>query len=339
MTEAVYERLDMSAARPESKTSRCCALICGPPDSRRRSTWKSVGKGTGAFCAAYCCCYILLLQSIMYLYACMYCSAGKLANFKYMAPEPDIIPMNTLIIEQDPAKFTGVRAFQVCQGNEERDSCVGASFGVYYRYWGPVFWTYVFEDNNARELFIIRDRPIAVGGSHKIMRCDGKGEPFVYSVGGHWLSNKFRYLFGMQTSSEYNIWEGNNKVGLTYRVGSLSTNPQLLFKKPGEEDAFSSARMNTRHYEHKWDEWQVVASKHMQATVPAYVVNGITALFAFHEAADVPKKHVRVVQDDLFLAAEGAGDLASAAEWASASTRAENSTRVSATATAGLTFT
>lgn len=184
-----------------------------------------------------------------------------------------------------------MRAFQVCEGNEGRDSCLGASFGVYYRYWGPIWWTYVFQDNNQRELYIVRDRPIAVGGSHKIMRCDGQGEPYIYNVGNHFLMNKIRHLFGMQTSSTYNIWEGTTLVGMSNRVGSRSTNPQLLFKKPGAEDAFASARMSTRYYEHKWDEWQLVPSKQNTSTVPAYVINAIVALFAFHEAADVPKHH------------------------------------------------
>merc|ERR1719436_1757445 len=99
-----------------------------------------------------------------------------------------------------------------------------------------------------------------------------------------------RYLFGMQTSSEYNIWQGSNLVAVTNRIGSLSTNPQLVFRKPGAQSSFASGRLNTRHYQlTNWDEWQVVPNKHHVGAVPAYVVNSIVALFAFHEAADIPK--------------------------------------------------
>eukprot|EP00429_Kryptoperidinium_foliaceum_P012200 CAMPEP_0176039092 /NCGR_PEP_ID=MMETSP0120_2-20121206/19377_1 /TAXON_ID=160619 /ORGANISM="Kryptoperidinium foliaceum, Strain CCMP 1326" /LENGTH=338 /DNA_ID=CAMNT_0017372487 /DNA_START=89 /DNA_END=1105 /DNA_ORIENTATION=- len=239
-------------------------------------------------CVLGTCCLVILavclVQGVLYWWATMKCNARSLKNYTYPdVSSEDLVPRNSLLVEREPAwwgdSFINIPA-------DSAGLPLGASDGVIFMTWGPIFNTYVYQDIGGHETFVIRDRPLALGGSHKIMRCDGEGPSYVFSEGSHWIMNNIRELFGMYTTRSFNIWRGSEKVAISEKVGgSGSSHKQIVFRAPDADVPFASCFLKSQHYNGKFDEWFVQQEKNM-TDLPAFVPHSCCALMAFRTAAE-----------------------------------------------------
>jgi len=252
-----YQRLPDEGRTPRSTLGRRCAK----------------GYGLALLVLALA---VTVLQQALFSWATMGCKASELVDYSFPGGGSyDLVEGSTLLIEQTP--YTLSSSFLV-QPTDEVGLATEASTGIWYRTWGPLFWTYVHKDNLGHATFWARDRPLALGASHKLARCDGKGPVYVVSEGKHVFMNAIRHWFGMYTSKTYNIWADSQLVALAERVGGRGSQQQLIFRQPDKADTFASSFLADRHYHGTYDKWFV----HEQTKVlPAWVVNAATALRAF----------------------------------------------------------
>lgn len=219
------------------------------------------------------------VQGVLYGWACFKCGPNHLKDYAYPGGGHfDMVPSET-VLTISQGRWGWIAEVWPAENGMKTGA---ATVGTIYRTWGPLFFTYTFEDNNGLYTWVVRDRPISIGGSHKLMRCDGEGESYFYSEGGHWLMNRFKYLIGTQITSEYNIWNGSTKVGTVSRVGGLhnAANSQLMFKVIDDVNRFGSGSMIKINH-HLQPEWLVQTNSTMSG-VPNWVPTSITSLFAIH---------------------------------------------------------
>lgn len=222
-----------------------------------------------------------VLQGALYQFASMKCKASKLQDYSYPGGGPkDLVADNTLLIEQD-ARWWG-SAF-IVQPADHVGLATGASTGVWYRTWGPFWFTYVYQDDLGMETFMVRDRPLALGGSHKMFRCDGTGPVYILNEGKHVVMNRIRSFFGSYTSRIYNIWQDGSLVAVSEKIGGTGqSHKQLIFRDPEKAEPFASAFLQDRHYHGQYDKWFIHDEKNI--TLPAWVINSATILMAFPTA-------------------------------------------------------
>jgi hypothetical protein len=276
------------------------------PQSRGKTCMKYTCKIVGGFLLVFIV-VVGLIQVALYKWATLHCSAGQLKDYEFPGGGEDaavnLVPPDSLLVEQDP-KWWG-SSFINNPANKD-GLPEGASTGVYYRTWGPLWWTVTYQDIMSKETFVIRDRPIALGGSHKIMRCDGTGPVYVVTEGTHVFMNAIRELFGMYTSRIYNIYEDNKLVAVSSKLGgSGQSHKQMVFRKPGDDNPFASAFLKDRHYHGRFDEWFVQVEK--DAPLPNFVPNSVAVLMAFATAG--LKNHTAAPGEMLELLEEAPQDV------------------------------
>merc|ERR1719512_133250 len=184
--------------------------------------------------------YGYLTPDLWRLWATCKCGAKQLADYSFPGGgKEDLVESNTLLIEQEPSWFAN--SF-VVQPADDVGLAKGASTGVYFRTWGPLFWTYVYQDNLGMGTFYARDRPLALGGSHNLARCDGTGDKYIVNEGNHVVMNSIREMFGMYASRVYNIWHNGKVVALSEKVGGRGqSHKQIIFCAQKEANPFASA--------------------------------------------------------------------------------------------------
>jgi len=246
----------------------------------------------------------LLVQGVTYSWATVGCKASKLDGYSYPGGGPvDLLPKESLLIQQAPG-LTG-KSFINYQSDKSA-LLTGASTGFYWRTWGPLFWTYVYEDIMSMKTFVVRDRPLNFGGSHQITRCDGTGPVYVVSEGDHAGMNIIRSLFGMYTSRIYNIWADNKVVAVSEKLGgSGQSHKQIAYRFPDKLEPFASAFLKDRNFQGKYDEWFVQVDEN--AELPAFVINAAAMMMAFKTAdtklTTLPKLPVSMSAEPLMAAA------------------------------------
>jgi len=258
------------------------------PPSQAKTCCKMCGKIAGGVCGVLVI-VVILVQAVLYWWATLHCSAGKLQGYTYPGGgDENLVPPDSLLVEQAP-RWWGSSFINIPADKAGLPS--GASTGVYFRTWGPLWYTYTYQDVLGQETFVVRDRPLAIGGSHKIMRCDGEGPAWVVSEGGHWLMNGIRSMFGMYTSRIYNIWKGNELVAISEKLGGTGqSHKQIIFRAPDKAEPFASAFLKDRHFHGVFDEWFVQLDAN--SSLPNFIPNGVSMLMAFATAntkAHVPK--------------------------------------------------
>lgn len=242
---------------------------------------------------------VSLLQYAMYSFASHGCSASSLsADYPYPGGgAKDLLPADSLLLEEAESFWGGRFTVQPADGS---GSATGASTGVWFRTWGPLFYTYSHRDVQSKYTCMAREEMLSFEGSHKMWRCDGTGPTYVVSQGSHFLINFFRKLFGMYTSSIYNIYEDSNVVAWSQKVGSKLHNIQVLYLAPGEATSpYASADLRDRSYHGHFDVWFV--ANFANSTLPNWVTSATTAFMAFDVAtsknnrapapAPTPKPH------------------------------------------------
>jgi len=253
--------------------------------------WRST-RGCLAGCGLFWLLLLLLvasLQVFLYQFGMGFsCGPNHLEHYDFPGGGRTELVEEEVILTVDGRSRWGWSA-EVYPAREGRKTGA-ASTGKVWRTWGPLWYTYAYMDNQGKYTFVARDRPIAVGGSHWLFRCDQAGAPYVYNVGGNFISNELHYLLGTQISSHYNIWEGGywkgTKVATVARAGGLGAdaNSQLIFNRVGSDRRFANGNLlQTNHNNHK--EWYVKndeLAKNSSERVPYWVPTMITSIFAIH---------------------------------------------------------
>jgi hypothetical protein len=257
------------------------------PEPQYKTCLRATAKVLGGLLLAWVL-VLSLVQFLMYEWATMNCSAGTLQDYNFPGggsngnhtADYNLVPTDSLIIEQEP-RWLGSSFINVPANQDGLSQ--GASTGVYYRYWGPLFWTIIYQDIMSKTTFVGRSQPSALGGSHKIWRCDGKGPVYVVTEGTHVVMNAIRSMFGMYTSRVYSIYEDETLVALSARAGGAEqSHKQMIFRKPDSDIPFASSFLKLRDFHGKFDEWFVQVDQ--DSPLPNYVPNFVTARMGFETA-------------------------------------------------------
>merc|ERR1719265_2686035 len=138
----------------------------------------------------------------MWIYATWGCSASSLAGKKYDVDKAQLLPQFLVLTQTPHPWYTTILAFPA-----EKDGVAGAgSVGFFYRIWGPFFFMYGYMDSHNDNLLSIRPEFTGIGGAHVIERCDGIAA-WSFSEGTNMIGNRFRELFGMFMSKEFNLFD------------------------------------------------------------------------------------------------------------------------------------
>lgn len=266
-----------------------------PAAPKKRCDWKwwccsrnGLLTGCSLFWLVLLLCVFALQQFLYYWGMSFKCGPNHLAHYDFPGGGHEELVDEELMLTIDHGSSWGWAA-ELYPAREGRKTGA-ASTGKIWRTWGPLWYTYAYQDNQGKVTFVARDRPIAFGGSHWLMRCDGEGDPYVYNVGGNLIMNDIRYLLGYQVTSVYNIWQGGywkgTKVATVSRAGGTgaNANSQLIFNMVGEDHPFADGNlMTTNHNNHK--EWYVKnnkLNKNSSDRVPYWVPTMITSIFGIH---------------------------------------------------------
>jgi len=261
-----------------------------PPPSTAEKAKKVCIKGCGGCCVTL---FILvwIVQGCCYWYGLNFgCSASKLEGYKFpgaeagekFTKEENLVPRIALLAERDPSKYGA--SFDVIPSNIA-SAVSEAPVGVWWRTWGPLFNTYIYEDVHASKTIIyMRRNMLRLGLSHRIGRCDGKDEGYTLNEGTFWFSNKIRALFGLNQAQTYHLYKGSEFIGLVQETNRGT--PSLTV---GAEDGteMGSGVLQSRHFHGSKDEWLTKTEK--GSDIPFYVTESIAALAAF-QLLDVKTK-------------------------------------------------
>lgn len=218
----------------------------------------------------------VVYQAGKYWWATTGCSPNNLKNYGYSDGVENLLPRHTLLIEQKKIWHDSFAVYPASKDGLQ----IGGSLGIFYRIWGPLFYTYGYQDVLGNKLVTIRPEFAAIGDAHVFSRCDGLGSSWYESEGVHYLVNMLRGLFGTFVTAEYNIYNGSKTDALAQEVGHAGQT-QLIFHRYTNGVEIASALLNNRHYHGKYDQWFVEDSDN--SPLPAYVTQSIAALFAFTE--------------------------------------------------------
>lgn len=291
--------------REGAKKEGCMKSLCKramPPDMPMK-------KKAGVFCGGVCgiiFLLMLLLQTFLYYWGMSFkCGPNHLDNYDFPAGGKEELVDQEIILDVDHNSWMGWKAMVYPAKNGQKS--LDAMSGTIWRTWGPFWNTYAYTDSSNHVTFMARDRPLSIGGSHWLMRCDSsagvKNSTFVYNQGGQYFMNKLYYLWGLVSgstgpSSTYNIWEGGywtgTKVASVDRTGGLGheSTPGLIFHMIGHDSGFASGQLIGRnHHGHK--QWAVKNDKQglsQKDRVPYWVPTMITSMFAIQQSAKFGEK-------------------------------------------------
>lgn len=217
---------------------------------------------------------LIAYQGGKYWWATTGCNPGNLQGYDYANGIEDLLPVDTLLIEQKKVWNDQFAVYPATKDGLQK----GGSEGIFFRIWGPLFYTYGYQDVLGNKILTIRPALFAIGDAHVLTRCDGRGDTWTSSEGMHWFPNQMRALFGMFVSAEYNIYNGSTPVALSQQVGHGSQQ-QLIFHKYTSGEEIGSALLSNRHYHGRYDQWFV--EDQQKSPLPAYVTSSIAVLLAY----------------------------------------------------------
>lgn len=250
-----------------------------------QSVGKKVGKGC---CGCLAVTFILMwaLQGLIYWFTTSLagCSAGALSNYDYPGGGTsdaggavfNLVPRISLLVERPTTSYGD--AFDVIPSNEA-STINAAPAGAWYRTWGPIYYTYTYEDvANSKTTAYMRANLLRLGQSHRIERCDGQGPDVWFEEGTNYFSNRLRRLFSMNQAYTFKIYQNGELVVLAEETGMASGFPSMSFRNITTNKMQASSVLKDRSFHGKYDEWLV--SNHESLTLPYYVTSAATMLFA-----------------------------------------------------------
>lgn len=204
------------------------------------------------------------------------------------SPIDNAVPSMALIQEADHS-FMG-QSFAVYPTVSGSGTIDQAQTGLWWRTWGPWFWTYTYQEIDGKQTIYMRPTLMGMLGLYsetRIMRCDGGGDVWFFGEGSGWVSNRIRGTFGrwfgMQRESTFRVYQNGNIFGtaletfhgsqksITFRTGTV--NP----------DRLGSAVLTAPQANPPRDLWSLHTQEHVNyhQLPPAYVMNAATVLMAF----------------------------------------------------------
>jgi len=234
---------------------------------------------------------VWLLQGFMYLYATTLsgCKASSLAGFNYDGDDGrsgnqdnvvyNLMPRMSLLVERAPWLWGD--AFDVYP------TTMGAlklgKVGTWWRTWGPIFFTYTYEDMSSKTTVYMRRNLLRIGSSHRIARCDGK-EPYVtFTEGTNYFGNVLRSWFGYNQAKSFKVYNEDDQAGIVEESGTGSGGmPSLTFRSMNNDVMGTSVLQSRNHGDTGMIEWLCNINNRTQ-DVPWFVQNAATLLFAYFD--------------------------------------------------------
>jgi len=222
------------------------------------------------------------------------CNAKDLEGYHYPGAEAseagpasyNLMPEISLLAEREPMWYGS--AFDVIPSNEA-SNVASAPVGTWWQNWGPIFYTYTYEDvANSQTTLYMRRKLLRIGQCHVIERCDGKGPTVTFTEGSKYFANRLRKLFKMNQGFSYKIYLDDEYVGVAEETqhGFQS----LTFREKTTGESIASSVLKERHFHGKYDLWLV--NNDDKDTIPYYVSSAATLLFAFHTINEDTRKVV-----------------------------------------------
>mmetsp|Transcript_36271 Transcript_36271/g.76187 ORF Transcript_36271/g.76187 Transcript_36271/m.76187 type:complete len:373 (+) Transcript_36271:94-1212(+) len=303
------------------------------PPTCKQMCVKAAKKG----CMGLGCCALIVfilawaLQGIIFWWATTAsgCSAKSLADYSYPGGETsdagggsfNLVPKISLLAERKPMWYG--QAFDIIPSNEA-SSVADAPTGVWWRTWGPWFYTYTYEDvANSKTTVFMRQKLLRLGQSHEIVRCDGQGPRVLFTEGANFFANRIRHLLGMNQGLSFKIYIDNELVAIAEET---SAGFQSLTFRSEKGEKYASSILQDRHFHGTFDQWLDKNSE--KSPIPYYVTEAATLLYAFHVLrVDAMESVKKFDKPTAFLASSGdeeaAAPAAAEAEVAVPATAAE----------------
>mmetsp|Transcript_28283 Transcript_28283/g.76611 ORF Transcript_28283/g.76611 Transcript_28283/m.76611 type:complete len:355 (-) Transcript_28283:89-1153(-) len=259
-------------------------------ESGKMKCLKICGLGT---CGCLLTVFVLvwLLQGWMYLWATNLqgCRPGALQGFNYDGdadpqddPAKNLVPMRTILHQRAP--WTVSVPFDVFLASEATREV--RQVGTWWRIWGPIFYTYTYEDMLSMTTIYMRRNLLRLGSSHRMARCDGKGPMITLTEGTNWFGNRMRTLFRYKQAQTFKIYLDDNLVGMVEETTGEA--PSLTLRNMNL-DVLGSAVLNSPAAHPDAQEWFVTNNETMP--MPYFVGNAASLLYAFHEMGAVRRRY------------------------------------------------
>lgn len=229
------------------------------------------------------------IQLVMFYYATTLsgCSESALEGYRYESGGTsngglnstidNILPRISLMVERSPAWYGA--AFDSFPSNEA-STIEGAQSGTWWRTWGPIFYTYTYQDiASSKTLIYMRRNLLRLGTSDRIVRCDGKGPYVLFTEGGNYLANRIRKLFGMNQAYSFKIYLDDELVSVVEEASGPF--PSMTFRDATTGDTQGSSVLQSRSFHGQYDEWLVSARD--ETPLPYFVYDATTLLYAFNQ--------------------------------------------------------
>jgi hypothetical protein len=156
------------------------------------------------------------------------------------SPRDNVVPEISLMLE-NPSSMMG-KGFNVYPATAGTATIDQAQVGMWWRTWGPWFWTYTYQDMHGHTTIYMRPTIMGMMGLYsesRIMRCDGAGEVWFFGEGSNWVGNRIRTffgnVFGMQRQGSFKIYQGSQSWGTCAET----------FSGPSKSIAFQKGSGNT----------------------------------------------------------------------------------------------
>lgn len=214
------------------------------------------------------------------------------------SPADNLFPQVSLLVHDDGGFLGGGGGYNVYPATAGTATVDQSQVGMWWRTWGPWFWTYTYQDMHGYNTVYMR--PTIVGmwaySETRIMRCDGAGDVWFFGEGANWVQNRIRNewskWFGSQRSGSFTIYKSSEKWGVcaeNFQGVSKSISCQ---KGSGNEAVDVGGGVLTANSNHVSasgggeDVWAVhppTNSPPMYRELPpSYIMNAATVLMAYH---------------------------------------------------------
>lgn len=213
------------------------------------------------------------------------------------SPKDNVVPDITLMLE-NPSSMMG-KGFNVYPATAGAATIDQAQVGMWWRTWGPWFWTYTYQDMHGHTTIYMRPTIMGMMGLYsesRIMRCDGEGDVWFFGEGSNWVGNRIRTffgnVFGMQRQGSFKMYQGSSAWGtcletftgpsksISFQKGSGNTANDL---GSGVLTANSGSGAVLNEAGQRSDLWSVhkSGSTNYRDFPPYYVMSAATLLMAF----------------------------------------------------------
>lgn len=215
-------------------------------------------------------------------------NSDDMDHCKY-SPANNVVPSAELLVE-NPSSFMG-QAFTVYPGNTAA-SVSQAQVGMWWRTWGPWFWTYTYQDLHQRTSLYMRPTLMGMMGLYsesRIMRCDGSDDVWFFGEGSDWISNRIRSffgsIFGLQREGTFTVYRGNEHYGKAAEVFHGPSKSITFTRGEGATQFTLASSVLVPNHDQAEDMWSMSEAENtdtpFREQAPCYVMSAASVLMAF----------------------------------------------------------